>query len=316
MLPSTKIILNGYLEGSKIAASVYEIQSKAPKAGKKAATIIMAHANGFHKELYEPMVRNILKSMNDAVNENIYYEKIVSIDLSTQGESAILNSEIFDIQKDKCNWLDYARDMLTIMDHLGLKSNETIGVGHSMGACSMFAAEIMRPSLFKCIVALEPVVKSAAKNADKAHPLIEITKRRKNNFKTKEEFKAYLKSKVVYQSWTDEVVDLHAEHGLIKAVSGGNVFWKLKCDPIIEANTFNGSGYATRLFAEKGEYIQCPVVLVRGMSSTFTERQPFVDFLNGIPKGTMVEIPDCGHLFPLEVPDKAADAVMEVLFKL
>ncbi|PWA02292.1 hypothetical protein BB558_001567 [Smittium angustum] len=254
MIPS-KIILNGHLKGSKIAANVYSIQSKASKSGKKAITIIVAHANGFHKELYEPMIRNILERISNVVNENIYYEKIVSVDFYSQGDS---------------DWLDYSRDLITIVDQLSLSSGQTIGIGNSLGACSMLAAEIMRPSLFKSIIAMEPTVRALPRKGASVSPLTEATLKRKNEFKSKEEFKDYLKSKSFFKAWTDEIIDLHVEYGLTKDFSDGKDIWKLKCDPIIEANTYNGSGNALYMYANKAELIQCPLVLVRGMVSTFT----------------------------------------------
>ncbi|PWA01122.1 hypothetical protein BB558_002799 [Smittium angustum] len=262
-----RTIFKGHLEEIKISANVYNIQPKHSDFGKKPITVLVTHGSGFPKELYEPMLRH---SVDSIVNKDIYIEKMVSIDFYSYGESAVLNSDFIEASNHKSNWIDNSRDILSIINQLGLKSGDVVGIGHSMGGCCLLAAEVMCPSIFRCIICLDSSFKvSLTKSAD-ISKRVAIALRRRNNFKSKEDFKQYLLSKPLFKTWRLEIIDAYAEHGLKKVISDGKEIWKLKCDPITESKVFYGKLLVQKLYEDKLELIGCPVILVQAMNSNLT----------------------------------------------
>jgi hypothetical protein len=65
-----------------------------------AATLIFAHATGFHKELWEPVLEELYDQMADSAAINSPMPKIRdawAIDCPNHGESAVLNEEALSI---------------------------------------------------------------------------------------------------------------------------------------------------------------------------------------------------------------------------
>lgn len=74
---------------------------------KKPITLFLSHANGFHKEIYEPMLETLLNKVETQDSE-IYVEEIWSIDTFNSGDAGILNRGSLSV----CNpWWDHARDI-------------------------------------------------------------------------------------------------------------------------------------------------------------------------------------------------------------
>ncbi|PVZ97169.1 hypothetical protein BB558_006882 [Smittium angustum] len=244
----TRTIFKGHLEEIKISANVYNIQPKHSDSGKKPITILVTHGSGFPKELYEPMLRH---SVDSIVNEDIYIEKVVSIDFYSHGESAVLNSDFIKASNHKSNWIDNSRDILSVINQLGLKSGDVVGVGHSMGGCCF-------------------TVKTSLGKGFDVSKIVEIALRRRNGFNSKEDFKQYLLSKPVYTAWRAEIIDTYVEYGLKNVISDGKEIWKLKCDPTTESKVIQGNFESKYLYDDKSELIGCPVILVQAMDSHLT----------------------------------------------
>jgi hypothetical protein len=106
-----------------------------PKPGD--VTIIAASANGFPKELYEPLWDDLLAR----ITNNPYGWQTRSIwiaDVAQQGESGLINGPVLG---NDPNWHDHARDLLHMIN---LQRDEMprpiVGIGHSMGGNQMWVA--------------------------------------------------------------------------------------------------------------------------------------------------------------------------------
>jgi alpha-beta hydrolase superfamily lysophospholipase len=103
----------------------------APQPGD--VTIIAATANGFPKELYEPLWDELLSR---ATSQGWRIRGIWAADVAWQGESYVLNEKKLG---NEPNWHDHARDLLHLIN---LKRDEMprpiIGLGHSMGGAQMY----------------------------------------------------------------------------------------------------------------------------------------------------------------------------------
>lgn len=95
-------------------------------------TIIGAHANGFPKELYEPLWDEIHARSRTS---GFRIRSIWIADVAHQGHSSVLNEQLLG---NDPSWNDHARDLLHLIN---LKRDQMprplIGIGHSMGGAQL-----------------------------------------------------------------------------------------------------------------------------------------------------------------------------------
>ena len=95
-------------------------------------TVIGAHANGFPKELYEPLWDDLLEQ---SMKQSWRIRSIWIADVAHQGQSGVMNEE--NLGNDP-SWHDHARDLLHLIN---IKRAEMprpiIGIGHSMGGAQL-----------------------------------------------------------------------------------------------------------------------------------------------------------------------------------
>lgn len=148
-------------------------------------TLILAHANGFHKETWEETIRSLLESLPDTLR----IEEIWSLDSLGAGESGALVKETVG---DVFSWLDAARDIEQLVTRclpemgneafgprwpptqLGARAprersgamqkgrrqrrhRRFIGVGHSVSGAAMAMLAGTRPGLFDAVILIDPV---------------------------------------------------------------------------------------------------------------------------------------------------------------
>lgn len=96
-------------------------------------TIIGAHANGFPKELYEPLWDDLLAR---AQKNNFRIRSIWIADVAQQGQSSVLNEALLG---NDPNWNDHPRDLLHLIN---MKRDQMprplMGIGHSMGGNHLY----------------------------------------------------------------------------------------------------------------------------------------------------------------------------------
>jgi hypothetical protein len=96
-------------------------------------TFIAAHANGFPKELYEPLFEDLL---SQSKHQQWRIRGIWIADLAHQGHSSVLNESLLG---NDPGWDDHSRDLLHMVN---LKRDEMprplIGMGHSVGGCQLY----------------------------------------------------------------------------------------------------------------------------------------------------------------------------------
>ena len=106
-------------------------------------TIIGAHANGFPKELYEPLWADLHAQLKLV---NIRIRSIWIADVAYQGASSVLNER--DLGNDP-HWFDHSRDLFLMVNHFRTSMPRPIvGVGHSMGGAQLANLSLIHPRLF------------------------------------------------------------------------------------------------------------------------------------------------------------------------
>ncbi|PVV01628.1 hypothetical protein BB560_003948 [Smittium megazygosporum] len=258
-------------KGVQIVANVFRLPGASNLLQQRPITLMFGHANSAHKELWDPIISNIIDKASETSSSNFYLEKIIAFDFSTMGDSAILN-----------------RDLLNNLD-----------------------SEQMRPTTFKAIICVEPVLVSGLRFASDSTPISPMTLRRKNDFKSPDEIEKYFKSRTVYKPWHPDSLDIHIKHALYEEKSQDGLVYKLKCHPAIEAATYDGSFYACRLFWEKQHLIRCPLTLVTGNENSYLKHKDAINFVRPLCKGKYINIPRGGHMLPMEIPDELSSTIIQ-----
>lgn len=163
-------------------------------------TIIAAHANGFPKELYEPLFEDLLK---DSSPNGFKIRGIWIADVATQGQSGVMNEKKMG---NEPSWLDHPRDLLYIINTFRAEMpRPIIGIGHSMGGCQLANLSLIHPRLLSKLILIDPVI-------TKFGELGKTNVARSSTFRAdlwpsrKDAEKAFLKSKF-YQQWDPRVFE-------------------------------------------------------------------------------------------------------------
>ncbi|PGH12088.1 hypothetical protein AJ79_04487 [Helicocarpus griseus UAMH5409] len=192
------------------------IDNPNPKPGD--ITIIGAHANGFPKELYEPLWEELYAR---AKSHGFNIRSIWISDVAHQGHSGVLNENVLG---NDPSWFDHPRDLLHFINLKRAEMPRPIfGIGHSMGGNNLINLALMHARLLTSLILLDPVVNR-----------LEITHQdhsfhtKSNNIPTTTAASTYrrdiwpsraaaaesLKKNKFYQSWDPRVLDRWIQYGL------------------------------------------------------------------------------------------------------
>ncbi|KAJ5085061.1 hypothetical protein N7532_009832 [Penicillium argentinense] len=168
-------------------------------------TIIGAHANGFPKELYEPLWDDMYERLR------VHNRRIRSIwiaDVVQQGQSSVLNEAILG---DDPSWFDHGRDLLFMLNQFQDQITQPIiGVGHSMGGMQLAHLSLMHPSLFQGLVLVDPVIQRENPSRKYALP----STYRRDLWSSRAEAAEKFRSSTFYRSWDPRVLEKWIEYGL------------------------------------------------------------------------------------------------------
>ncbi|CAG8467562.1 17748_t:CDS:2 [Racocetra fulgida] len=131
----------------RIAANSYVTTDIDTKNNNDKISLVFAHATGFHKELWNPIIKKLHEQRHQWNGGDIW-----TLDCSNHGDSALLNKDVL----PNIEWPDFSRDILQLIDEAKIKK-PIIGIGHSFGGASMLMAETIRPGTFASIIAIEPI---------------------------------------------------------------------------------------------------------------------------------------------------------------
>jgi pimeloyl-ACP methyl ester carboxylesterase len=207
-------------------------------------------------------------------------------------------------------WSGFATDVLTVVDHLGLR--HPFGFGHSCGGATVLLAEQARPGLFRSLYCFEPVVMPDAARAVVAasNPLAEGARRRRSTFPSAEEALANYASKPPYSELDPEALRLYVEGGfepVPPAEGGDGRTVRLRCRREDEADTFAAAGLHDA-FAHLPE-VTCSVTFCCGEETdAFGENLMRADAAP-VPHARVEVLPGMGHFGPLQAPGAVAAAV-------
>ncbi|KIY02426.1 uncharacterized protein Z520_02565 [Fonsecaea multimorphosa CBS 102226] len=194
----------GYENALKLSVKQYiPHEQKNPAPGD--ITFIAAHANGFPKELYEPLFDDIYTKIRSLGRD---IRAIWIADLAHQGKSYILNERALG---NDPNWWDGARDLLFLINQ---KQDELpqplIGIGHSMGASQLTQLSLLHPRLLQALILIDPVIQTENPSKTFAKP----STYRRDIWPSRQEARAKFASSKFYQAWDPRVFEKWVQYGL------------------------------------------------------------------------------------------------------
>ncbi|KAI0058358.1 hypothetical protein BV25DRAFT_1286064 [Artomyces pyxidatus] len=226
----------------------------------KGLTLFMAHANGMHKETFEPMLHRLLSQTDSP----ICIDEIWSIDSVQHGDSGLLNAANLGFLFD---WVDNTRDILNFLLHYlpevvaseplpvhlprvspveieargyyGFRNRSLVVLGHSYGGCSLTLAAYNCPKLFSALVLVDPVIMPV--EYDRSQRLRQYAMgalARRDTWSSREEAYRLLGASAFFGSWNPEVLKTYVEHALAFDHTGKV---RLKCTGVQEATVFSES---------------------------------------------------------------------------
>ncbi|KAH6847220.1 Alpha/beta hydrolase fold-1 [Chaetomium sp. MPI-CAGE-AT-0009] len=195
---------NGDADRPRLAVKQYiPLDNPNPQPGD--VTIIAAHANGFSKELYEPLWDELQKRTAET---GIRIRSIWIADMWNQGQSGVLNEKILG---NDPSWWDHTRDLANLINQ---KRDEMpqplVGMGHSMGGAQLTYLALSHPRLLHSLVLLDPVITTAHSGIG---PAAASTNRR-DIWDSRAAAAAKFAQSPFYRAWDPRVLDLWIRHGL------------------------------------------------------------------------------------------------------
>ncbi|KAK2595435.1 hypothetical protein QQS21_006845 [Conoideocrella luteorostrata] len=187
-----------------------------PSPSKGDVTIIGSHANGFPKEMYEPLWDDLHQELK---KHGVRIRGIWIADCAWQGQSGVLNQSQSLLGNDP-GWYDYSRDIIHMINTFRMP-RPLVGVGHSFGANALSYAALSHPRLFCSMVLLDPVIAPYGNEPKvwEASPAAASTKRR-DVWPSRENAAELFKNSPFYKSWDPRAFDQWIAYGLRNVTDG------------------------------------------------------------------------------------------------
>ncbi|BGP40437.1 hypothetical protein JCM10449v2_004399 [Rhodotorula kratochvilovae] len=314
-------------------------------------TLVFSHANGFYKEVWEPMLATLLDRL-EVNGRSLPVDEVWGVDCVNQGDAGVLNGEVLG---DVFNWADHGRDLLNLIisygdstsssstgllnpvpgvpAHLNLLDNAPalpsgptiaaartyrnrliVGIGHSLGGGATAYAASALPALFSSVVFVDPVLPNPTIDTRAMGKLTTGALMRRETWKTREEARAAFLKKPFFQAWDPRVLEGYIEHGLVD-VEGGVA---LKVTARNEALTFmDPMAVAARRAAARLPLLPSSLpthfIFAEKGRSVLDEANIAYLLSESVPHATASRVQGAGHLLVHEKPDDAAQHLLDFL---
>ena len=258
---------------------------------------IFLHGNGFPPKAYQALLKHLEKKLGIYA---MYQRPFWSNDINP--------NSIY-------GWDIFKNDTLDFINQNNLQN--TIGIGHSMGAVLILMIEIDFPGTFKKIFLLDPVITSKFKSKlykilfglrliDRFHPMIQRTKNKKmvyNNFQ--EIYKNY-RSKKIFSKIRDD--NLKTYINSIINEKDDKVIIKLSKD--WENTIYRNGSLNDSIIWDNVSKIKTPVYIITPNNNDFSHFNYGSDLKKKNSNFINYKINNSSHLFPLEYPQKISELIM------
>jgi pimeloyl-ACP methyl ester carboxylesterase len=265
--------------------------------GGKGPILHLAHANSFHPGTYIELI--------EALKQRFEVHSFLSRPFD-QGSNP----------DDMDNWDLLRDDFIQAADEHGWK--DIIGIGHSLGSTITMKAAIKRPDLFSKLVIIEPPCidqiyfsllaifpYSLSKNVV---PPSKIALKRRHKWPSRENAFKLLRPKRIFSKWSDETLKAYLEYGLTEDENGEfrltfTKYWESKIYCTIE-NPY-------KMFPK----ITHPALCIKGEDTDVINERNWSKWKRIQTNAKFENIPDAGHLVPMEQPAHLASSIFDFINK-
>ncbi len=251
--------------------------------------LLLAHATGFCKEVWRPVVSRLRERGVDA--------GVIAVDSRGHGSAEQIDLPV--------NWWTFGRDLADLVDRLSFPGS-IVGIGHSMGGTAIAMLDILLPGRLRGMCLVEPVIIPPPYRQTYDFPLALQAAGRRPTFPSLESAANSYRSKPFFRRWHPDAFAAYIE-GAFRDDSGGVA---LACRPETEAAVF-AAGTDTGVFDRLDE-LRSPVRLL--VSDYSGELEGPIRALEGrIPNSTTSYLTGQTHMVVMENPDLIAAEVVEFL---
>lgn len=291
------------------------------------ATLLFTHGNGFCKQIWDPVVRRMQAS--PLLQHPATTTEFVTFDLPFHGanrDESVPPTLVHDdrgaprVQHPSNAWTSWApaavleqvQSLRRTQDENKLPRTKLIGVGHSMGAASLWKTEVHHPGTFDGLVLFEPIYKMPETDWQGSMDfLMAVTLKRESQWPSREAAIAHFESYRNFASWDRDALHAYLDGALVQdTVSGSTV---LATHPYIEASIY--SGLSLELTAEEVGRPQCSIRILSGGRSRMFSRPTFEPLVAAHPHiyGLVPPIDGASHVMMMEKPDESAAQILAEL---
>ena len=259
--------------------------------GGTGSALLVSHATGFHGRCYLPLAAELAGSVHS-----------VAFDYRGHGDTQRPAGDV--------EWLRYGDDALAMATWLAERDGGPIDAfGHSMGGACLLMAAHRNPSLFRRIIAFEPIVFPPGGTRDGADgtgpadesPMVAGARRRRAVFPSYEAAIANFSSKPPLNSFTPAALEAYVRFGFVEDEEGSV---HLKCSPETEAGTFATGGLHTTW--DDLPQIPTEVLVVGGVVQPMQPSMIAAGVAERLPNGRFLQRDDLDHFGPMTHPADVA----------
>jgi len=267
--------------------------------GGTASALLVSHATGFHGRCYLPLADELADDVHS-----------IAFDYRGHGDTVRPEGPI--------DWQRYGDDALAMAMWLAEREGGPIDAfGHSMGGACLLMAAHRHPSLFRRIIAFEPIVfppqgleEATGDPADNL--MVAGAMRRRANFPSYAAAIENFAAKRPLNGFTPAALDAYVRYGFAlddPTEPDGPVH--LKCAPETEAGTF-ATGHAHGTWAALPE-IHTEVLVVAGRIEPMQPSRIAEAVAEQLPNGRYLQRDELDHFGPMTHPAEMAEIVREEL---
>lgn len=263
--------------------------------GGKGKTIHFAHANAYPPGCYQQLFTSFLANYHVVG----MYQRPIWPDS---------NPSTFR------HWQQLADDLIDFLEQQDIK--QVIGAGHSMGGVATILAAIKRPDLFSKLILIDPVIfgrKYAIVTTlvpfflrKRIVPIAKISAKRKDLWDDQQSVFDSYRTKRVFKQFSDTAL------------------W----DFVNASTKPNGKGQVTLTYPKKWETqiyltapyvlnklfeLKVPIIAIKGAHSNVITPEVWSEWQNAQPNNHFLEVPNSGHLVPMEFPKEVANFILQHL---
>lgn len=294
-------------------------------------TLLFAHGGGFCRQIWDPIIRELQASPLLQQQQSGIATEFVTFDFPLHGANRdesvtpkllLENPTSPRVEHTGNAWMEWGpAEVLAQVQALRRKEEEhklprakLIGVGHSMGAASLWKIEVSHPGTFDGLILFEPIygVVNAVASAS-IDFLVSISLKRESRWPSREDAVRHFEGFRNFAAFDRESLAAYLDGALATAADGSTV---LACHPHIEASLYCG----TPLLLAEDELAraQCAIHLLGGSRSRLFARPYFDKMAAALPHIYAVSepMPNASHAMVLEQPRASAAEVLAALKSL